>query len=183
MLLRSSLVISWCLRHPRHPHFTTGWSRASPRLLSASLVILWCSIGISRVLADCAYKPQFFAHATSSGVPTFLISMQHEWFSSACAYAQLPALGHSVVHVGRRQVQLVLNAGGHAPPSVGDSPGLAFRGVDETIGYPRAKAQSPTTCQSGFSDAVLLSPPGTACRFDAPSWVSTSFDPTLGFPG
>jgi hypothetical protein len=37
---------------------------------------------------------------------------------------------------------------------------------------------------TGFCRAVLLSPLGTAIfLFEAPRWTSTSFDPTLGFPG
>jgi hypothetical protein len=63
-----------------------------------------------------SYKPQFFARATSKDAPTFLIAMQHEWFSSACAYASRPALGHSVIHTDSMHVQPFLNAGGHAPP-------------------------------------------------------------------
>ncbi len=72
------------------------------------------------------YKPQFFGRATSKGVPPFIISMHHEWFSSVGKYVEHPALGRSVLHVGATQVQLFLNAGGHAPPRVGDSPGLGF---------------------------------------------------------
>ena len=37
-----------------------------------------------------AYKPQFFARATSKGVPPFLISMRQEWFSAACHYVERP---------------------------------------------------------------------------------------------
>ncbi len=50
---------------------------------------------------DCAYKLQFFSRSTSHGVPPFLISMPHEWFSSACAYAQLPALGREKRYMRR----------------------------------------------------------------------------------
>ena len=71
---------------------------------------------------NAAYKPQFFARAVSSGVPPFLISMGHEWFTAACDHASRPALGHSVVHVHSGQVQSVLNAGGHAPPGWETSP-------------------------------------------------------------
>jgi hypothetical protein len=72
------------------------------------------------------YKPQFFARATSVGVPPFLISMRHEWFSSACDYAGVPALGHSVIHASSRQVQPFLNAGGHAPPDWETPPDWLF---------------------------------------------------------
>ncbi len=63
-----------------------------------------------------SYKPQFFVRATSTGVPPFLIAMQHERFSSACEYATRPALGRSVIHVDSLRVQPFLNAGSHAPP-------------------------------------------------------------------
>jgi hypothetical protein len=73
-----------------------------------------------------AYKPQFFARATSKGVPPFLISMRQEWFSAACHYVERPALGRSVHHVGRRQVQPFLDAGGRASPGWETPPDWLF---------------------------------------------------------
>ena len=72
------------------------------------------------------YKPQFFARATSTGVPPFMISMDHEWFSSVNKYVERKALGRSVLHVGATQVQPFLNAGGHAPPEWETPPDWVF---------------------------------------------------------
>jgi hypothetical protein len=82
------------------------------------------------------YKPQFFARATSAWVPPFLISMRHEWFSSACDYARVPALGHSVIHAGGRQVQPFLNAGGHAPPDWETPPDWLFEVLTKQLVIP-----------------------------------------------
>jgi hypothetical protein len=52
--------------------------------------------------------------------------MRHEWFSAVCQYVERPALEHSVHHVGHQQVQLVLDAGSHAPPEWETPPDWLF---------------------------------------------------------
>ncbi len=138
----SFLASPWSLHRPRPPHFMIGWSRVSPRHLSARCFTRWCSIGIFRHLSRrdsdnrFSYKPQFFVRAISKGVPPFLIAMPHEWFSSACAYAARPVLGRSVIHTGSLQVQHLLNAGGHAPPEWATPPDWLFEVLTKQLVIP-----------------------------------------------
>jgi hypothetical protein len=170
----SSLAISWCLHHPRLPPFMIGWSRVSPRHLSALCFTLWCSIGISHIAARITVSP-----TSRSSLPEPLRRVCH-LFSSPCSTSG------SRPHANTRHVRpwTAQSFTWTACRPFLNAHGLAFPSFNEATGYSWSKAQSPTTARSGFSGAVLLSPQGAVILFyEASCWVPTWFDATLGFPG
>jgi hypothetical protein len=139
------------------------------------------------------YKPRFYLRVASEGIAPFTMEMPSEWHEQANATMALPACGRSVHHVPLRWVL----------------PVLLHRGQREVLTLPEwvshevtihrhclpskhllctardlRRSRQSSAIATGFWRAVLLSPSGTAkFSFEAPSWISASFDPTLGFPG
>jgi hypothetical protein len=72
---------------------------------------------------------------------------------------------------------------GTLPRSYHSSP-LSSRVETPSLYRDLRRSRQNSAIKTGFWRAVLLITPGTArFSFEAPHWVSTSFDPTLGFPG
>ncbi len=182
---------------PLHAWLSTG----DPEAYCGPLVISWVFFR-DMTLRDeegrYTYNPRFFARVVSQGRRPFVIQMTSAWHERANTTMALPACGRTVHYIPLRLVQAFLQARGHCdqrlfpdwlgvrtPHDGGRPPHALFARLSLSLGGCSAGQHHLLRFgTTGFWDTAPHRPRRAVnLMFEASGGVSTSFDPTLDFPG